>query len=119
LLSAVVHFLRRTSAGTSAVEETARLVTRIRTRWPEVRIVLRADSGVAREALMSWCEANGVDFLFGLAKNERLVAEIASELAAAEEESKLTDKPARRFKEFSWSTRDRWSRQRRGIAKAE
>jgi hypothetical protein len=55
---------------------------------------------------MRWCEANGVDFLFGLAKNERLVAEIASELAAAEEESKLTDKPARRFTEFSWSTRD-------------
>jgi hypothetical protein len=105
------------SAG--AVEETARIVTRIRTRWPEVRIVLRADSGFAREALMSWCEANGVDFLFGLAKNQRLVAEIASELAAAEEESKLTDKPARRFKEFSWSTRDSWSRQRRVIAKAE
>jgi DDE family transposase len=101
------------SAG--AVEETARIVTRIRTCWPEVRIVLRADSGFARETLMSWCEANGVDFLFGLAKNKRLVAE----LAAAEEESKLTDKPARRFKEFSWSTRDSWSRQRRVIAKAE
>jgi hypothetical protein len=70
------------SAG--AVEETARIVTRIRARWPEVRIVLRADSGFARDALMSWCEANGVDFLFGLAKNQRLVAEIAAELAAAE-----------------------------------
>jgi hypothetical protein len=65
-----------------------------------VRIVLRADSGFAREALMSWCEASGVDFLFGLAKNERLVAEIA----AAEEESKASGAPARRFKEFQWST---------------
>jgi hypothetical protein len=84
-----------------------------------VRIVLRADSGFAREALMSWCEANGVDYLFGLAKNERLVAEIAAELAAAEEDSTASGQPARRFKEFSWSTRDSWSRQRRVIAKAE
>jgi Transposase DDE domain group 1 len=81
--------------------------------------VLRADSGFAREALMSWCEANGVDFLFGLAKNERLVGEIAAELAAAEEDSKASGQPARWFKEFSWSTRDSWSRQRRVIAKAE
>jgi hypothetical protein len=84
-----------------------------------VRIVLRAASGFAGEALMSWCEANGVDFLFGLAKNERLVAEIASELAEAEEDSKASGAPARRFKEFSWSTRDSWSRQRRVIAKAQ
>ena len=105
------------SAG--AVEETARIVTRIRARWPEVRIVLRADSGFARDALMSWCEANAVDFLFGLAKNQRLVTEIAAELAAAEEECQATGQPARRFKEFQWSTRDSWSRQRRVIAKAE
>jgi Transposase DDE domain group 1 len=106
-------------ASAGAVEETARIVSQIRTRWPTVRIVLRADSGFAREALMSWCEINGVDYVFGLAKNERLVAEIATDLAAAEEESKLTNEPARRFKEFSWSTRDSWSRQRRVIAKAE
>jgi hypothetical protein len=105
------------SAG--AVEETARIVAQIRARWPEVRIVLRADSEFAREALMKWCELNGVDFLFGLAKNKRLVAEIAAELAVAEEDSKATDQPARRFKEFQWSTRDSWSRQRRVIAKAE
>ena len=68
---------------------------------------------------MSWCEANEVDFLFGLAKNKRLATEIADELAAAEEDSKASSQPARRFKEFSWSTRDSWSRQRRVIAKAE
>src|SRR5205085_8160171 len=106
-------------AAAGAVEETARIVAQIRTRWPEVRLVLRADSGFAREALMSWCEANGVDFLFGLAKNKRLATEIADELAAAEEDSKATGQPARRFKEFSWSTRDSWSRHRRVIAKAE
>src|SRR3954469_11118477 len=96
-------------AAAGAVEETARIVAQIRARWPEVRIVLRADSGFAREALMSWCEANGVDYLFGLAKNARLVGEIAAELAAAEEDSKATGQPARRFKEFQWSTRDSWS----------
>ena len=113
--------LRRANidASAGAVEETARIVAQIRARWPEVGIVLRADSGFAREALMSWCEANGVDFLFGLAKNERLVGEIAAELAAAEEDSKASGQSARRFKEFSWSTRDSWSRQRRVIAKAE
>ena len=113
--------LRRANidASAGAVEEIARIVAQIRARWPEVGIVLRADSGFAREALMSWCEANGVDFLFGLAKNERLVGEIAAELAAAEADSKASGQSARRFKEFSWSTRDSWSRQRRVIAKAE
>jgi Transposase DDE domain group 1 len=53
------------SAG--AVEETARIVAQIRERCPKVRIILRADSGFARDALMTWCEANGVDFIFGLA----------------------------------------------------
>jgi len=106
-------------AAAGAVEEVARIVAQIRARWPEVRIVLRADSGFAREALMRWCELNSVDFLFGLARNERLVAEIAAELAAAEQESKRTEKPARRFKQFQWSTRDSWSRQRRVVAKAE
>ena len=106
-------------ASAGAVDEVARIVAQIRSRWPAVGIVLRADSGFAREAMMRWCEANAVDFLFGLAKNERLVGEIDAELAAAEEESKASGQPARRFKEFQWSTRDSWSRQRRVVAKAE
>jgi hypothetical protein len=97
----------------------ARLVARLRERWPTVRILLRADSGFAREELMKWCEESGVDFLFGLARNVRLVAEITAELAAAEAESKQTAKPARRFKDFLWTTRESWSRRRRVIAKAE
>jgi Transposase DDE domain group 1 len=106
-------------AAAGAVEETARIVAQIRGRWPQVRVLLRADSGFAREALMQWCEANRVDYLFGLAKNDRLVAEIAAELALAEADSKATGQPARRFKGFQWSTRDSWSRQRRVVAKAE
>jgi DDE family transposase len=106
-------------ASAGAIEEVARIVAQIRARWPQVRILLRGDSGFAREALMTWCELNCVDFVFGLAKNRRLVGEIAAELAAAEEESKASGQPARRFKEFQWSTRDSWSRPRRVIAKAE
>jgi len=81
--------LRRSNIDGSAgaVEEVGRIVGHIRLRWPEVPIVLRADSGFAREALMEWCEENRVDYLFGLARNVRLVEEIAAELAEAAEES--------------------------------
>jgi hypothetical protein len=68
---------------------------------------------------MTWCENNGVDFLFGLARNSRLVGEIGAELAGAAAESGRTGKPARRFKDFAWRTRDSWSRERRVVAKAE
>jgi hypothetical protein len=105
-------------ASAGSVEEMARIVARIRQRWPQVRILLRADSGFAREALMAWCENNAVDFLFGLAKNSRLVGEIEAELAAAAEHSRQTEKPARRFKDFTWQTRKSWSRARRVVAKA-
>jgi hypothetical protein len=113
--------LRRSNidASAGAVEETARIVAQIRKRWPRVRILLRADSGFAREALMAWCEANRVDFLFGLARNDRLAEEIKTELAEAAAESSATGKPARRFRDFSWCTLDSWSRYRRVIGKAE
>ncbi len=102
-----------------AVEEVARIVGQIRARWPMVRIILRADSGFAREALMAWCEAHGVDFLFGLARNARLVRAIGAALMAARAESLASGRPARRFQELVWSTRKSWSRRRRVIAKAE
>jgi hypothetical protein len=102
-----------------AKEEAERIVAQIRAAWPLTRIVLRADSGFAREELMAWCEENGVDYLFGLARNGRLAEEIAAELVEAREESEATGKPARRFKDFPWTTRDSWSRERRVVAKAE
>jgi hypothetical protein len=102
-----------------AMEEIARIVAQIRARWPTIRIILRADSGFARDALMTWCEAEGVDFIFGLAKNVRLNRAIATELVEAREESRATDRPARRFKDFTWSTRKSWSAKRRVIGKAE
>ena len=106
-------------AAAGAIDEVARIVGQIRARWPRVRILLRADSGFAREALMAWCEANRVDFLFGLARNGRLAAEIATELAEARAEAEASGKPARRFRDFTWSTLDSWSRVRRVVGKAE
>jgi Transposase DDE domain group 1 len=113
--------LRRSNIDGSAgaVEEVERIVRRIRARWPRVRILLRADSGFAREAIMAWCEANRVDFVFGLARNPRLVEEIATDLAWAEEDAVGTGQPARRYKDFRWSTLDSWSRRRRVVGKAE
>ncbi|WP_342241495.1 IS1380 family transposase [Inquilinus sp. OTU3971] len=108
-------------AAAGSVEEIARIVGKVRARWPEVKIILRGDSGFAREALMAWCEANGVDFLFGLQGNVRLVAEISSELDQAQAASQADeDRPARRFKDFSYRPRKKaWSRARRVIGKAE
>jgi len=105
------------SAG--AVEEVARIVAQIRARWPRTRILLRADSRFAREAPMAWCEQNRVDFVFGLARNARLVEEIAAELAQAGAGAASTGKPARRYKDFRYATLDSWSRRRRVVAKAE
>jgi hypothetical protein len=84
-----------------------------------VQIVLRADSGFAREHLMAWCEANRVDYIFGLARNERLVGAIADDLAAAAAESSAQGGPVRRFTDFPWRTLASWSRARRVVAKAE
>ncbi|MER9335837.1 IS1380 family transposase [Mesorhizobium sp. M0293] len=106
-------------AAAGAVQEIERIVRQLRERWPKVRIVLRADSGFARQELMAWCEANAVDYLFGLARNVRLVRHIAAELEAAKAESALTSRPARRFKDFLWTTRKSWSGRRRVVAKAE
>jgi Transposase DDE domain group 1 len=113
--------LRRSNidASAGAVEEVARIIGQIRTRWPRTRILLRGDSGFCREPLMMWCEQSRVDYVFGLARNKRLQAEIEAEMKAARVEAEAKGKPARRFKDFTWSTRDSWSRARRVIAKAE
>jgi len=102
-----------------ALEEVRRVIARIRACWPRTRIMLRADSGFAREDLMAWCEANGVDFLFGLAGNIRLIAQIKTELESVAAKSGRTGRPERRFKSFMWMTRHSWSRRRRVVAKAE
>jgi len=113
--------LRRSNidGAAGAREEVERIVAQVRERWPQVRIILRADSGFCREELMSWCEQNAVDYVFGLAKNARLVRSIGAELHAAAAESAATQRPARRFKELVYRTRKSWCRARRVVAKAE
>jgi hypothetical protein len=113
--------LRRSNIDGSAgaERELDRIIGRIRAKWPWVRILVRADSGFTRERLMAWCEANNVDFVFGLARNKRLAKEIEWHMARAETESRQTGQPARRFKDFQYATRQSWSRRRRVIGKAE
>ena len=113
--------LRRANADAAAgaVDEVARIVTQIRRRWPRTRILLRGDSGFAREALMAWCEADRVDCVFGLTRNDRLERAIVPELITATIESIRTNKTARCFKDFTYTTRDSWRRERRVIGKAE
>ena len=108
-----------TDASAGSLEEIQRIVEQIRAVWPEVQITLRADSGFCRDALMSWCEAHGVDYVFGLARNARLRAMIEPEMQQAAVQLAATGKPARRFAEFSYQTHDSWSRARRVVAKAE
>ena len=113
--------LRRADADAAAgaVAEVARIVALIRRRWRRTRILLRGDSGFARDELMAWCEANRVDYVFGLARNARLEQAIIAELITATIDSIRTGKPARCFKDFTYITRGSWSRERRVIGKAE
>jgi hypothetical protein len=102
-----------------SVVEVERIVTQLRAHWPEVRIVLRADSGFCREELMCWCEQNKVDFLFGLARNQRLTRIIGASMQQARLLHQSTAKPARVFTEFFYQTRNSWCCSRRVVAKAE
>lgn len=105
------------SAG--SLKEIQRIVVQIRARWPEVQIVVRGDSGFCREPIMAWCEENRVDYVLGLAKNDRLIAEISQELAEAKQEHERTGQASRVFKDFSYRTLDSWSCSRRVVGKAE
>jgi hypothetical protein len=113
--------LRRSNidGAAGAREEVERIVAQMRERWSTVKIILRADSGFCREELMSWCEQTGVDYVFGLAKNVRLVRALGAELHEAAAESRERQRPARRFKELLYRTRKSWCRPRRVVAKAE
>jgi hypothetical protein len=102
-----------------SVKELERIVGQIREQWPTVQIIIRGDSGFCRESIMAWCEANQVDFVLGLAKNKRLVKEIADELRQAETQFLETGGAARFFKDFSYKTLKSWSQSRRVIGKAE
>lgn len=102
-----------------SVAHVARIVKQLRASWPDVQIVLRADSGFCREYVMKWCEANGVDYLFGLAKNKRLLAILGKEMHEAKLAFEQTGKASRVFKDFEYKTNKSWSKSRRVVGKAE
>jgi len=106
-------------AAAGSVDELKPIVQQLRQRWPEVDIVLRADSGFCREELMLWCEANQVQYVFGLARNQRLGKIIGAQMYQARLQHESTGKPARIFAEFSYQTRKSWSCSRRVVGKAE
>ena len=106
-------------ASTGSVKELDRIVSHIRRRWPDVRIVIRGDSGFCRERIMSWCEGNDVDYVLGLAKNQRLKGEIAAQMQQARTMYEQTRQAARVFKDFRYQTLKSWSCSRRVVGKAE
>jgi len=106
-------------ASAGSVKELGRIVSQIRQAWPDVKIIIRGDSGFCREHIMLWCEGNNVDYVLGLAKNERLKREIAAEIQEAKKIYEETGQPARVFKDFAYQTLESWSRSRRVVGKAE
>jgi hypothetical protein len=110
-------------AAFGSLQEIRRIVAQIRVAWPEVKIILRGDSGFCRNELMSWCENNGVEFVFGLARNQRLRKIIGAQMHEATQQWHKTSKPARVFSEFEYKTKKTkkggWDRERRVTAKAE
>jgi len=106
-------------ASEGTVEELERIVEQFRNAWPEVKIIVRGDSGFCREKIMQWCETHAIDYVFGLAQNERLKAVIGEELRQARQLYEETGKPARVYKGFYYETLKSWSRRRRVVAKAE
>jgi DDE family transposase len=106
-------------AADGTVEEVQRLVARIRARWPRVKIILRGDSGFCRDPLLLWCENNGVRYVIGLARNQRLEKELRDDLDAAKIWWSITGHATRFFHDFTYRTHDSWSCQRRVVGKAE
>ena len=105
------------SAGT--VEMLDWLIAHIRAAWPAVRILVRADSGFCREAILAWCETHEVHYVIGLAKNTRLEEALVTHMADAQVRYLQTGVAARVFGDFRYQTRDSWSRERRVVGKAE
>jgi hypothetical protein len=106
-------------AAAGSVKHLERIAAQVRQAWPEVKVTIRADSGSCREPIMAWCEANGVDYVLGLAQNTRLKAMIAAEQEQARVESGRTKEAARVFADLRHRTLDSWGRERRAVAKAE
>jgi hypothetical protein len=106
-------------AAAGALEELCRIVEQIRSRWSQVSIIVRGDSGFARDEIMSWCEGHRVDYVFGLQKNPRLCRAIERQLKKSRRRYQATTKASRRYRDFRYRTRESWGRSRRVVGKAE
>jgi len=110
-------------AAFGSLAEIRRTIAQIRVAWPKVKIILRGDSGFCRNELMSWCESEGVEFVFGLARNQRLRRIIGAQMHAATQQWQETGQSARVFTEFDYQAKKTkkggWDRERRVVAKAE
>ena len=96
----------------------ALLVKALRKRWPEVKITLRADSSFCRWKMLRWCERAGVQYIVGLAKNERLHALSVKLQRRAERKHRKSGRKVRLFGQFQYKA-NTWDKKRRVIAKAE
>ena len=110
---------RDIDASAGSVQALAQIIARLRPAWPTVQILVRGDAGFCRESLLAWCAQNPVDYRFGLARNERLVREIADAMGQAQTTYQQTGQAARVFKDFAYQTLTSWSRCRRVVGKAE
>ncbi|MEK6706076.1 MAG: IS1380 family transposase [Bdellovibrionota bacterium] len=103
----------------NAVVEIKQIIEKIRQKWPEVKIVVRGDSGFCREELMTWCEANDVFFLLGMGKNERLLKKAKRQISKSKRRYYGNKQPTRRFATFMYRTQKSWSCSRQVVCKAE
>ena len=106
-------------AAEGALDEIKRVVGQVRAAWPSTRITLRGDSGFCRDAIMSWCEAENVDYVLGLARNSRLTQRISKAMHKSRRRCAVTKEASTRFRDFVYRTRTSWSRSRRVVGKAE
>lgn len=116
----LVSYLRPSSVGAAhhARPVTKMLVQKIRSRWPNVKIILRGDSGFAIERLMRWCDKHQVHYVFGFAKNNVLNKQIACEMTRARIKQSLLGGNQRCFKWFRYRASG-WDRHRWMVGKAE
>jgi len=121
------HHLLSATLGTSdvdaakgAVDELKRVIGQIREAWPEVRIIIRGDSGFCREEIMALCEdALDVDYILGLQRNSRLVEILQKDLDEVRQAYEVSGRAVRLYKDFQYRTKKSWSRERRVVGKAE
>lgn len=106
-------------ASDGTVEALAKIVPVIRQRFPEAKIILRADSGFARESIFTWCEDNDLYYVIGLAKNAVLLRELEPTMFRSKADASLRGGHCTYFCDFTYRTQKSWSQSRRVIGKAQ